>query len=653
MGLLDQIELEHVRLHGARAEPVVARLRLSSLLTSASLQPAAMPPQAVLVVRHMDDPLPGRIAPGLKAAASTSFAWERAAQNRLGELYARAARPARGAVPWGAEAVLFADYSELLACLASEASRLAASGWWWQSIRRRFPLRLPGSWAGVWEQHPRYVPAALERLVEYGQAAAVLERIAPVQAWRLLRVMAEAFSLFWPAIQESYTAIIRIPPEPRPRLPDAGAASSLRGLGPPPSPQTDSDTSKPETAPDGASSWQSGWGTTGHTASPAPWEPYIPLETLPRALGIERTALLGVAMLLRRAPQAAFSSAFVPRFTAWLAAEVHATGREDEYDNRRPGLHSPEVVTPPASTTAAQSSVHARPSGPAAGQAGQAAHSGGESAEALSEPVPGPVTASRAGPPAAPDPAERRTELSGGVLTRSGGIFFLVHLLRQADLLREFDTGLGGWAIVELLARCLLRPRFLSLADDPIWDALAELDGREPDVPAGAGFQPQPAYAAPESWLRRLPPALGLVRFRPRGLEIWRPEGFLLLDSSRADLSYEGCQPLTRHARSAFRGRTSADPAGVTASPELRRFLRFVLAYARWRIGSTLPDGWPHALLRKARLYLTPTHLDLVMNMNQVSVPVRIAGLDTDPGWVPELGHVIRFHYTGEGYGDA
>lgn len=655
MGLLDQIELEHVRLHGARAEPVIARLRLSSLLTSASLQPTAMPPQAVLVVRHMDDPLPGRIAPGFEPAAIASLAWERAAQNRLGELYARAARPVRGAIPPGAEAVLFADYSELLACLASEASRLAVSGWWWQSVRRRFPLRLPGSWASVWEQHPRYVPAALERLVGYGQAAVVLERIAPVQAWRLLRVMAEAFSLSWAAIQESYTAMVRIQPEAVPRLTGAKGASP-RGFGSPPSPEIDSSTGKSETAPAGASTWQSGWGAAGHTASPAPWEPYMPSGTLPRALGIERSALLGVAMLLRRAPHAAFSSAFVPRFTAWLAAEVRATADEEpEYDRRtRPRQQPSKIVAPPASTTSVQPGVLASPFAPDCGRARQGANTGGESCQALSgAAAPASGMERNADPQSTTELLEPRAGFFTGVPTRAGGIFFLVHMLLQAQLLREFETGLSGWAIVELLARCLLRPWFPSLADDPIWDALAELDGREPGVPAGTGFQSQPVYAAPESWLRRLPPAAELVRIRPRGLEIWRPEGFLLLDSTRADPSYKGRQPLTRRTRHAFQGRTSANPAGTTATPELRRFLRFALAYARWRIGSALPGGWPHALLRKGRLYLTPTHLDLVMNMNEVSVAARIAGLDTDPGWVPELGRVIRFHYTGEGYGDA
>lgn len=58
-----------------------------------------------------------------------------------------------------------------------------------------------------------------------------------------------------------------------------------------------------------------------------------------------------------------------------------------------------------------------------------------------------------------------------------------------------------------------------------------------------------------------------------------------------------------------------------------------------------LPDG-PEWLLVDAQLYVTASHLDLVMDLNAIRLDVRMAGLDADPGWVPDLGRVIRFHFV-------
>jgi hypothetical protein len=58
------------------------------------------------------------------------------------------------------------------------------------------------------------------------------------------------------------------------------------------------------------------------------------------------------------------------------------------------------------------------------------------------------------------------------------------------------------------------------------------------------------------------------------------------------------------------------------------------------------PDLWNAETLRvPARLRATRTHLDLHFRLASVRVDVRRAGLDVDPGWVPWLGRVVRFHY--------
>jgi hypothetical protein len=58
------------------------------------------------------------------------------------------------------------------------------------------------------------------------------------------------------------------------------------------------------------------------------------------------------------------------------------------------------------------------------------------------------------------------------------------------------------------------------------------------------------------------------------------------------------------------------------------------------------PDGlWPLPLEQRARLWATETHLDLDLETTSVDLALRLSGLDLDPGWVPWLGRVVRFHY--------
>jgi hypothetical protein len=44
-------------------------------------------------------------------------------------------------------------------------------------------------------------------------------------------------------------------------------------------------------------------------------------------------------------------------------------------------------------------------------------------------------------------------------------------------------------------------------------------------------------------------------------------------------------------------------------------------------------------------LFFTNVHVDLVASLDDVRVPVRRAGLDLDPGWLPDWGRIVTFHY--------
>ena len=48
---------------------------------------------------------------------------------------------------------------------------------------------------------------------------------------------------------------------------------------------------------------------------------------------------------------------------------------------------------------------------------------------------------------------------------------------------------------------------------------------------------------------------------------------------------------------------------------------------------------------RPGRLALTLTHADVVLPLDAVDLRVRRCGLDRDPGYVPWLGRILRFHF--------
>ncbi|HLV35657.1 MAG TPA: hypothetical protein VKY59_11110 [Spirillospora sp.] len=57
------------------------------------------------------------------------------------------------------------------------------------------------------------------------------------------------------------------------------------------------------------------------------------------------------------------------------------------------------------------------------------------------------------------------------------------------------------------------------------------------------------------------------------------------------------------------------------------------------------PAALIEALRDPAVLYVTRTHIDVVFSLDQIRLALRMAGLDRDPGWVPQLARVISLHY--------
>lgn len=612
-------------LHGPLAGDAGAqRLRLAHLLERVETRPPGRPPSAILLVRSLG-PLPGGSELGpLSGPGSGRLVV--ALQSRLNECWAKAVRPRMGQVPPGTEALWFLDEAEFLAFL----SLGRRERWWWEALPE------PGGLFPLLSNSPEALPGALLRLVEWGEAGRVLGQLALPEARRLLEVLRTTFRL----------------------------SGSL-------------------TLPSGVAG-----------AAPAPWEPDGLTPALLQRLGPERGWLLRTAVAVARAPGAlrggsaaalavqapareeAHSAARVQPVAAPPVhegtAETHSAAlsvtdevipsrirrgtkqvlRSAEPEtftgpfvtNRPSDLHQETVDPPPVHPSALIASVGPEPveGGPVAVER-SASRAEATSAEpsprllrqegtplseevAAADQAEAPSTEAVPGGRTVAEPAEehaRPTPLVSSVpvypttpnlnpeeplQTGLGGVLYLLNLLARHELPErdEATWGLASGLGLTGLLRVLAGPLLPEAERDPLWAILASLEGFDLEQPLGATMliPVQPTDTA-----------VGVPTFSP-----WfSPTGEALQEV----LS----QPLTRALQAWMRQHLPpllSDLAGAIGAP---------------------PDQLAPYLQIRGRLWLTETHLDLELSIEEIRLPIRLAGLDANPGWVPALRRVVSFHF--------
>jgi hypothetical protein len=258
------------------------------------------------------------------------------------------------------------------------------------------------------------------------------------------------------------------------------------------------------------------------------------------------------------------------------------------------------------------------------------------------------------------------------VVTELGGVLYLVTLLRWLELPGGWDergtfaAHLSGWAIVEALARGLLGPAHDRYASDPLWVELAALDGRAPGTPLGAALPRQATFRLPLAWLRRWAGQAPRWAAVEDGSRLWlldEAAGYAVADVPRrrraphaaaaevALFAREGIAVTWQRAASPL---PPPLPPGVAAalSPSACWWLRRVLGFVHHLLARVLAEPDARAvglagtlLAARGHLLVSRTHLDLFMDLNQIKLAVRRAGLDCDPAWVPDLGRIVLFHF--------
>jgi len=609
------------------------RVRTESRLRSLDMNPPGLPGHAILIVRRLELPAVDR---GTGPQARTA----------LDRLRQAAARPAAGPVPASAQAVLFSDEVELVACLTADLVRsVAGQHWYWRQVgpfRAAGPGRPGAALAAAWLRDVRWLPGCLARLSE-PEARQAVSLLSPPEAARVLRALLSAFGVA-----------------------DQAASPGPELTRPPPGP---------------------------------PWRRWLRPTWLPP----EAEALWGVALSLHHAPAVARGPGYASELAAWRTVTAQATrfrsparadpAQEDpgerapaerdpallDPEERDPALLDPEERPPAEGARPRAAERDAMPAADPAGAGrpgprrvswtvpshgsadGRASGSAdGRASRTEGRPEAGTPPATAAGPAGAPDlGAPERTESNaadvrreanagtppwaeGGIVAGLASLLFLVNFVVWLDD-RADPPWPAGWALVELLGRYLLGDRLADVADDPLWDVLAELDGRRPGTVPAVGLGPADPLRLPRAWLERWPPpAPGYVaRRHGERLVIRHPQaGFVAADVPCPAGTFEE----VRAAEAAWLGdvEVAADGPADPATP-VRRFDDAVGAFASWLLRSRGIAA--QALAAPGRVLVTSTHLDVMLSLQDIDLAVRVAGLDRDPGWVPQLGRIVLFHF--------
>jgi hypothetical protein len=601
------VEVGRLRVHGD-GEPFRLRLGVERLLAAADLVGTRLPPAAVLVVRTLRDPLPGRLD---VAGIGPDRAWEQCVRDTLDDLVLTAARPAAAPPGANAPAVVFADRAELLACAWRDCLRSGGLvAWWWRALRLDDVRRVHAALA----ESPRELPGVLAMLERTGDAVGCVDMLTESEALALSEAGAAGFG------QADLVAAVAA------RLAPAWVAPSPLGAEPAAAAGT-AGSAVPVTA-----------GAVRHglpTSLPRAVLVDVCRELAPRHMVAARRAAAVTAppgptaepsRLWGRGPQA--------------GPELGRAATHDDAGSQPAPAAPVAPLTQPAGRGRLEPVVaeHGRSRGSHAGAA-----SPSDMRYASEAPGP-PDPVAFVGPERQADLA-RPGEVSTVVATRLGGVFHLVQVGQVLGLYGDFTTpaepgiALDVWDFVSLMAPGL----GVGGRRDPVWRLLADLAGRDAIRRPGTGYRPPRTWRVPRPWLAPVD-APGVWRWErgPGRQALVHPTGFTVLAGAGLDRDHECARyGVVRCAD------TPAAASGGLRENARDQWLRHLTAYLRVRLSAALsvPPSRAGRLLcrRPARVHVTATRVDVESELADLPIEVRLAGLDRDLGFVPAAGLTIGF----------
>jgi len=590
-----------------------ARNAVAHHLAAADLNPTCLPPSAILLIRSLRDPLPGRLAVS-RAAASVDQRWQQELRSSVACIARTAVRPAQGRIRGSPEAIVFADDAELLACILLD---LADAGrqtpWWREAVARQIPQSAMLDLLG---KHIELLPPIFRLLAGWDSIERIALTLEPQQALQLCERLAMGFDLHAVACALSQIHApdgrrgdVPIEPQSEERADRAGAA--------------------PIVGPANLSGERE---NSTHSLLPAlnPCRRWFATSN-PR-LTVEHQVLIAMALGMETSLAEMSSPGFAPSLTHWM---LWSRSSDEAWSGPAANHHfHPELEDDTASSGVA-ADAQSFDEMPFANATDDRFGRGATPIRRRDRPLTAEAPLSAATRldvhPQINNDYQTTWDVDG-VTTHLGGVFFLINLLERLGLPDCFEadcrlaSAVGAFGTLECVARALVPHAAARLRADPVWEVLAKLDRREPGSPPRSAGLCCDELRLPHAWF----------------------DDFDRIDAAALGRSLSPSAQCIS-AIAALRGFGWPQP--------LLTWLLFVTPFLEWRLhqafGTTLdeaaPAGTPESgnsfLQLLARVYVSEAHIDVVTSVENVNLAVRMAGLDRSPGWVKSLQRVVLFHF--------
>jgi hypothetical protein len=647
-----------VRVKGKSADPLSTELRVSSMLNALHLQPSGFSLPAIVLINRLKDPMPGKLH--LRSGGMCPPPeWEQAVRDSIATLVRNAARPAHGSVSGNSDAVIFSDRAELLACLAVDmCDGSALTRWWWKSLFRTKDVSR--AVLDLWLDMPEYAPAAFEHLSTRGNILRFIQRLGPVETKMLLSRIIQRFALH------------AMEPAIAPLLEKSGHEIGLMASG-----IFHSERDIP------ARGEFSGKYSEMKRPENAPWYAWVP-ESAGAAPCFVRQCLVGIGLMLIRAPAVVRSASFAHAVNQWFSAG--ALDMADSWDFTTVASSLPklaltrETASEKMDVPQAIISQDSIPCGASDRELGDAHSESGKSplpdmikgsftrdeqANPYIDPLSkeDPTTNEKRSPPGV-EPDDGSADIAAAeplfeesVDTEYGGIFYLINLGIYIGLYGDFTSprnpgiSLSIWDFIALAGLHMVGQE---IKTDPVWPLLSRMAGRNGHKEPGRDFDPPDQWRLPGEWLRPFPEE-NIWKWNVQGerLIVKHGGGFPVLDLEAKDDHIAQLNEATGDHHFIFPVALEKDDSLGTAEYDssLDRWIGWILPYIKARLikalGKVDPGDIAGIYMKShARVNVSPTRLDLFFSLDELPIEIRLSGLDRNPGWVPSAGRHIHFHFV-------
>ncbi|MFZ0544802.1 MAG: hypothetical protein WAM60_05165 [Candidatus Promineifilaceae bacterium] len=583
--------IDHLRFKDPDESPAALKLGLQQALRQVRFHPVRLPPHVVLVIRRLQS----QASFGLDAPQM--YDWQRQVQSQIDDLAKQAYRPGKQYVPINASSVLFYDDVELLVCFTRDTLAHRTT-WYWAEL---FPsVAYPGQDVGFqllagWETYPQAIPHALVDLKPH-ETRNALSSLNSNQLSRLAHLLHQTIALRSDVLESAV-------PDPIPSQQET-TSSHIGKVAVP-------DLALPA----------------------APWHNWLPPQ-LYQHLSPQAEYILGLCHTLIRCPQQARQPRFAQETRQWL--------EQTAFRPKTNPIPEPQIST-------------IRPN--------------------LSDSITGdlPRQSPNHSITQSPEPDHSADlPLPEGTYTSLGGALFLINLLTHLQLpgIVPGLEALNPWELLGALTADLLGEQLSLHQTDPLWQVFNTLAGLEPREKWGTNSKWQMAngkeeegdegggeeglfYLLPE-WFGMLPGMSASLRLERQNSRqrLWDTAVPILIadlpDTTDAletlvALYEEADISMTIEPQPGWTEIKTADNPFTTSNlswyvARIRPFLITLLEYLTGETAETI-------LHRPATIYLSHTHIDLCLSLEQISISLRRAGLDRSPGWLPGYGYIVTIFF--------